>query len=161
MAEIKKEVRSIGQRISGLQAGETYTFVLKRPKPTADLTNARRCIKLTTGYLETARLAVDELEQAHQHAGFGDITEAQRSVQRAKRCVERIGIALWDARGHAENAKEDATDSPGDTKSAYDLGAKAADLSIQHAEWIAKGIEESMRAVSAFVDEASTRTVEQ
>ena len=62
MAEIKKEVRSIGQRISGLQAGETYTFVLKRPKPTADLTNARRCIKLTTGYLETARLAVDELE---------------------------------------------------------------------------------------------------
>ncbi len=161
MAEIKKAVRAIGQRISGLQAGEIYTFVLKRQKPIADLTNSRRCIKLTTGYLETVRLALDELEQTHQRASIGDLTEAKASLQKAKHIVERIGIALWDARGHAEDAKEDATDSPGDTKSAYDLGAKAADLSIQHAEWIAKGIEESIRAVGAFVDESGTRIVEQ
>ena len=161
MAEMKKEVRAIGQRISGLQAGETYTFVLKRPKPLADLTNARRCIKLTNGYLETSKMIMEELEQTHQRINLGDLPSAQASFQKAKQMKERIGIILGDAHGPEEDAKEDATDSPGDTKSAYDLGAKAASLSIQHAEWIAKGLDEAMRAVGAFVEEAANRATGQ
>jgi hypothetical protein len=157
MGEMKKEVRAIGQRVSGLQAGETYTFVLKRPKLTADLTNARRCIKMTTGYLETSKLIMEELEQAHQRINLGDLSSAQDSFQKAKNLKERIGIILGDANGPKEYAKEDATDSPGETKSAYDLGAKAATLSIKHAEWIAKGIDEAVRAVGAFVEESLNR----
>lgn len=158
MGEIKKEVRSIGQRLSGLQAGETYTFVLKRPKALADLTNARRCVKLAGSYLETSKLIMEELELAHQRINIGDQTGAQQSFQKAKSLKERIGILLGDAHGHEENAKEDATDSPGETKSSYDLGAKAANLSIQHAEWIAKGVDEAIRAVGAFIEESLSRT---
>lgn len=110
MAEMKKEVRAIGQRISGLQAGETYTFVLKRPKPLADLTNARRCIKLTTGYLETSKMIMEELEQTHQRINLGDLPSAQASFQKAKQMKERIGIILGDAHGPEEDAKEDAMD---------------------------------------------------
>ena len=160
MGEIKKEVRAIGQRISGLQAGETYTFVLKRPKPTPDLTNARRCVKMAGGYIETAKLIMEELEQAHQRANFGDSVSARASWQKAKQYSERIGMAIGDARGHKENAADYAKDAPGDTKNAYDTGVKAADLSVQHAEWIAKGIEEAIQAVGAFVEELSHRDAE-
>ncbi len=157
MADIRKNVRAIGQRISGLQAGDTYTFVLKRPKPTPDLTNARRCVKLTSAYIDVVRSITDELEHAHQRAMLGDLTGAKAAFQKAKNLFDGVGIAVSTAHGHAEDAKGDLSDSPSETKDAYESAARAAELSLKHADWVAKGLDEVFRAVGAFVDEVAAR----
>jgi hypothetical protein len=157
MADIRRNVRAIGQRISGLQAGETYTFVLKRPKPAPDLTNARRCVKLTSAYIDVVRSITDELDHAHQRAMIGDSSGAKTAFQKAKSLFDGIGIAVSNAHGHAEDAKGDSADSPSETKDAYESAAKAAELSIKHADWVAKGLDEVFRAVAAFIDEVSIR----
>ena len=55
MADIKREIRTLGQRLSGLTAGNKYTFVLKRPNVRVDVVNAERAIELSSTQVSAIR----------------------------------------------------------------------------------------------------------
>ena len=58
MADVKREVRALGQKVTGLKAGDAVTLVLKRPKPKVAVTPAKNAAKLASEKLGDARSAV-------------------------------------------------------------------------------------------------------
>lgn len=101
MADIKREIRTLGQRMSGLTAGNKYTFVLKRPNVRVDVVNAEKSLALAESQIGAIRKLLVELEQARNNAMRADASAAQGKLDAAGTAARDIAKAVSDAKEFA------------------------------------------------------------
>lgn len=154
-AEVKKPIKALGERITGLRAGTKYVFVL--PKPKAKLDNAKSAAKLATEIVEQVGAIAKQLAAAKKSVGRGDFKGAETAVKAAKAAYDALGQKLKEAKLYAESAADDAGSAIEDLKNAFDLGKKAAQAALKHAEGLYKALADTIRAVGAQIEEAKGR----
>lgn len=154
MAETQREIYAIGQRITGLTAGEEYTFVLKKPPPRVDVENARRSVQAAESSMESASRAAAQLERAHYFALAGDVDSAAGAVREAEHIFRVFMRGFSDATDHAERASADAKSAPAVVRDAYETARDGANLGPKFIETVREPFEEALRAVSALVEQA-------
>jgi hypothetical protein len=157
MADVKREVRALGQKITGLKAGDNVTLVLKKPKPKVDATPAKKANKVAGDGLHSAKDALQELSRARGLAHSGDIKGARELVNQARDVLDELKRELPRAKDHAKAMGQDADGAPSEVKDGYGAAKDGADLSVGHLEKAIEGLEKALRATGAFVEEASNR----
>ncbi len=157
MPEVKREIRSVGQRLSGLTAGDQFTFVLKRPKPRVDAENARRATSIVRDKLASAKRGIAALSAARAAAKQGNVEEALQAVDLAQSLLLALQGGLSDARDYSERAAQDESSALAEVKDAYKAAKDSADLAVQHADKVFEAFDHALRAVGAFVNEAASR----
>lgn len=156
MADIKREIRTLGQRLSGLTAGNKYTFVLKRPNVRVDVVNAERAIDLSSTQVSAIRKLLADLEQARDDAMRGSVDSAKGKLSAARAVAKDIVKAVSDAKEFALRATEDAKDAHADVKDAYSAAKDGAEHAVGVAENLMTGLGDVVKAVAALVIEAET-----
>jgi hypothetical protein len=156
MADVKREVTALGQKVVGLKAGDNYTLVLKRPKPKVDATNAKTSSRTIKSQIEAAKTAIAQLLDAKGAVDRGDRKNAQALWERASSVVDDLRGAISSAKDYAELAGDDVKQAQSEVKEAYQAAKDAADLSVQHAEKVADGMAEAVRTVGALIEHAIT-----
>jgi len=154
MADIKREIRTLGQRLSGLTAGNKYTFVLKRPNVRVDVVNAEKAIALAEAQIGAIRKLLVELEQTRDEALRGSADGAKGKLTSAKNVAREIGKAVFDAKEFALRAAEDAKDAHADVKDAYGAAKDGAEHAVGIAENLMGGLGDVFKAVSALIIDA-------
>lgn len=154
MADVKREIRTLGQRLSGLTAGNKYTFVLKRPNVRVDVVNAEKAIALAETQIGAVRKLLVELEQVRNDAMAGSVDSAKGSMASARATARDIVRAVSDAKEFAIRAAEDAKDAHADVKDAYSAAKDGAEHSVGIAENLLGGLGDVVKAVSALIIEA-------
>src|SRR5512146_386626 len=96
MADVKREVRALGQKVAGLKAGDSVTLVLKRPKPKVDVKPAKDAAKLAGEKLTAARNAVATLSRAHDTAATGDAPSARKMLDEAREALDQLENAAHE-----------------------------------------------------------------
>jgi hypothetical protein len=157
MADIKREIRGVGQRLSGLSAGNSYTFVLKKPKPTVDIENARRATSRALDQLAAITQAAAELDSARDEAGRGEVQTARGSYARAKSLLSGMNRGLADAKEYARCAADDAKDAPGEVKDEYDIAKDSAEAAVQLADQAVQAVEGVTQAIGAIIEAAAAK----
>lgn len=157
MAEIKKNVTTLGQRITGLQAGNQYVFILKKPNLRPDVTNAHHATRIAHEQVVAHHKAITVLKQAREEAKRGDIEAAQRLLNEAKQAHGQVLRGIMDAKDFAQRALDDAKDVHKDVKSAYDAAKDSAEHAVKFAEKVAEGFPNAVKALGAMLQEAMTR----
>jgi hypothetical protein len=157
MADVKREVRALGQKITGLKAGDNVTLVLKAPKPRVDATAAKKAAKISSDNISTAKDLMAELSRAHGMAKGGDHASARKIVDAAKDMLDDIKASLPRAKDWAKTASQDNDSAPGEVKDGYGAAKDGADLVVGHLEKVAEGIEKAITAVGALVEETPNR----
>jgi F0F1-type ATP synthase membrane subunit b/b' len=158
MADIKREIRTIGQRLSGLTAGNKYTFVLKRPNVRVDVQNAERAIELAHQHTTTARKLLGQLAKAREDAIRGDHQSARGLLDSAKALVRDVNKGLSDAKEFAQRAIEDAKEVHADVKDAYAAAKDAAEQAVALPDKVMSGVQDVLKAIGAMVIEAEARS---
>jgi hypothetical protein len=157
MADVKREVRALGQKITGLKAGDNVTLVLKKPKPKVDATPAKRANQLAGEKLHQAQEALGQLSRARSLAASGDVAGARKLVDGARQALDAIKRETPRAKEWAQAMADDANGAPSEVKDGYGAAKDGADLSVGHLEKAAEGLERALRAVGAFVEEMAHR----
>lgn len=157
MADVKREVRALGQKITGLKAGDNVTLVLKKPKPRVDATAAKKAAKISSDCISDAKDALADLSRAHGMAKGGDTTGARKLVDQAKAALDELKSQIPRAKDWAKSASQDNDSAPGEVKDGYGAAKDAADLVVGHMEKIAEGFEKAITAVGALVEETPNR----
>lgn len=160
MPDIKREIRGVGQRLSGLSAGNSYTFVLKKPKPTVDVENARRATNRALDQLAAIAQAASELDSARDEASRGEVQNARGSYNRARSILTSLNRGLADAKEYSRCATDDAKDAPGEVKDEYDIAKDSADCAVQLADKAVQAVEEVTRAVGAIIEAAAAKAAQ-
>jgi hypothetical protein len=158
MGDVKRDVRALGQKITGLKAGDNVTLVLKKPKPQVDATPAKRAAKLAGDQLGLAKDVVRSLTKARDAASRGDATHAQETLASAQAALDALHADLNRAKDHATAAASDHESAPGEVKDGYGAAKDGADLAVGHLEKVADGLEKALRATHAFVAELGGRS---
>jgi ABC-type transporter Mla subunit MlaD len=156
MADVKREVRSLGQTITGLKAGDNVTLVLKKPKPKVDASAAKKAANLAEQHIENAREAIQSLTRAHSIAAQNP-AEAQKLLTRAKQVLDAVRAQVPRAKDWAKTAADDHGSAPSEVKDGYGAAKDGADLAAGHLEKVAEGLEKAVLAVGAFIEEVSSR----
>src|SRR5690349_935057 len=120
MADQKRDVRALGQRITGLKVGDNVTLVLKKPKPKVDATSAKRAKKVSDDKIKQAKDALNLLRAAKQAAEGGDGATARKQVGEAQKLFDQVNGAISRAKDWAKAAAEDASSAPGEVKDGYE-----------------------------------------
>ena len=154
---LKRDIRTLGQRLSGLTAGNKYTFVLKRPNVRVDVYNAERAIDLATEQVTLARKILGELENTRGQAARGQGASARSSLQGFKAKLRDLNMGISDAKEFAQRAAEDAKDAHADVKDAYTAAKDGAEAAVALAEKLQAGFGDVVKAVTAMVVEAEIR----
>jgi hypothetical protein len=157
MADVKREIRALGQKVTGLKAGDTVTLVLKKPKPTVDATSAKTAAKVSGENITKARDAVSFLSRARAAASSGDGGIAKKLIGQAKSLMDQVGSSLTKAKDWADSAAGDADSAPSETKDGYGAAKDGAAVAVGHLGKIIEGMDKAYHAISAFVEEASGR----
>jgi hypothetical protein len=157
MADVKREVRALGQKITGLKAGDNVTLVLKKPKPRVDATAAKKAAKIANDSISDAKNALADLSRAHGLAKGGDHAGARKIVDAAKDILDEIKSAIPRAKDWAKTAGQDSDSAPGEVKDGYGAAKDGADLVVGHLEKVAEGFEKAITAVGALVEETPNR----
>lgn len=157
MAEIKKTITTLGQRVTGLSAGNQYVFTLQKPNLRPDLENARRATRIAHQQVVESRKLVAALRQGREEAKRGNLDGARQILDDAKKTYQQTRQGLEDARDFAKRAVEDAKDVHKDVKNAYEAGKESAENAVAFAEKILGSIPDTLRAFGAYVQEAITR----
>jgi hypothetical protein len=157
MAEIKKNVQTLGQRITGLTAGNQYVFVLTRPALRPDLENARRAARLCEHHLAESKRAIAALAQAREEAIRGDVAAARKFFEEAQALFAAVDATLGDAHDFATRAAEDAKDIAADVKDAYDAARDCAEQAVATAKKIAESAPQAVRSIGALIAETAAR----
>jgi hypothetical protein len=157
MAEIKREIRTLGQRLSGLTAGNTYTFVLKRPNVRVDVVNAIRSVEIAQDHLVSFSKLMGELESIRAEAELGNHGSARSRFNEVKAAVRACANHLADAREFAVRAAEDAKDAHADVKDAYNAAKDGAEHAVEGAQSLMSGVDDAVKAIGAIIIEAETR----
>lgn len=156
MADVKREVRELGQRITGLKAGDQVTLVLKKPKPKVDAVSARRAAAIASEHVDLARSALTLLARARAMAAT-DAAGAQKLFEAAQQAIGQVQGALPLAQDWLDAAKKDADTAASEVKDGYGAAKDSADIAVKHLEHLGSGLENALRAVGAFVEEQLTR----
>lgn len=156
MADVKREIRTLGQRLSGLTAGNKYTFVLKRPNVRVDVVNAERAIELAEKQVTSIRKLLLDLEQARDDVMRGSVDSARSKLSAARASAKEVGKAVSDAKEFALRATEDAKDAHADVKDAYGAAKDGAEHAVGIAENLLTGLGDVVKVVAALVIEAET-----
>jgi len=156
MADVKKEVRELGQKISGLKAGDNVTLVLKKPKPKVDATCAKRSAGIASEHVDVASDILNMISRARDMA-VSDAQGAKKLIRDAQRELGRIKGAVPRAKDWLESAKKDADSAASEVKDGYNAAKDSADVAVQHLEKIGEGLEKAVSAVGAYVEEQITR----
>lgn len=157
MADIKREIRTLGQRMSGLTAGNKYTFVLKRPNVRVDVVNAEKAIAMAETQVGAVRKLLVEMEQVRNDAMAGSVDSARGGLESARAVARDIVKAVSDAKEFALRAAEDAKDAHADVKDAYSAAKDGAEHAVGIAENLLSGLGDVVKAVSALIIEAETQ----
>lgn len=157
MPELKREIRTLGQRLSGLSAGNTYTFVLKKPKPSVDVENAQRAAARALAQLEAVQEAALTLESAREAAERGAGAEAREHFARARRLVSGMNRGIAEAREYARCAEDDAKDAPAEVRDEYEVARDSAQLAVDNADKAVEAAEAAVRAVGAIIEAATAQ----
>lgn len=157
MADIKREIRTLGQRLSGLTAGNKYTFVLKRPNVRVDVVNAEQAIGLAEAQIGAVRKLVADLENIRDEALRGSADSARGRLQAARTVVRDITKAVSDAKEFSIRAAEDAKDAHADVKDAYSAAKDGAEHSVAIAEELLGGLGDVFKAITAIIIDAETQ----
>lgn len=157
MADVKREVRELGQKITGLKAGDNVTLVFKKPKPKVDATAAKKTASIAAEHMDKAHDAIAALTQAHDAASNGDAKAAKGLFDDAKKVLSALQAAIPRAKDWAENAKSDHESAPGEVKDGYSAAKDGADISVGHMEKVAEGLDKAVSAVGAFIEEITNR----
>lgn len=157
MADIKREIRTLGQRRSGLTAGNKYTFVLKRPNVRVDVVKAEKSLALAESQIGAIHKLLVEPEQARDDAMRADASAAQGKLDAARTAARDIAKAVSDAKEFALRAAEDAKDADADVKDAYGAAKDGAEQAVGIAESLMSGLGDVYKAVSAVIIEAATQ----
>lgn len=158
MAQIKRTVRTVGQRITGLYAGNQYVFTLKRPNLRPDLENARRATRIAKQQLVAVRKLAKLLEQARDEATRGSIDSAREMYGQASDLFAKVKSGIADAKDYFDRATEDANEAVSEVKDAYSAGKDAAEQAVTLAQQTAKGIGRILEVIGAVIEEAAART---
>ena len=157
MAEIKREIRTLGQRMSGLTAGNTYTFVLKRPNVRVDVYNALRGMELAETQLTELRKLLATLKRLRTQLSSGSADGARASLAAEKATLRSIVNGIADAKEFAQRAADDAKDAHADVKDAYGEAKDGAEQSVAAAEGLLGGMADVMKSLTALCIEAELR----
>ena len=157
MADIKREIRTLGQRLSGLTAGNKYTFVLKRPNVRVDVMNAEKAIEMAEAQIGAVRKLIANLENVRDEAMRGNVDSAKGQLLAAKAVSREITRAVSDAKEFAVRAAEDAKDAHADVKDAYSAAKDGAEHSVEIAQELLGGLGDVFKAVSAIIIDAETQ----
>ena len=153
MAEIKREIRTLGQRLSGLTAGNTYTFVLKRPNVRVDVFNAIRCLELAEEQITQLRKLLATLERLRDQMAQGG-GSARASLAAEKATLRQIVSGVADAKEFALRAADDAKDAHADVKDAYTEAKDGAEQAVAAAEALLSGMGDIMKSLTALCIDA-------
>jgi hypothetical protein len=151
MADVKKEVRELGQKITGLKAGDNVTLVLKKPKPKVDATCAKRAAGIADENTDVAREILNMISRAKDMAQ-SDANGAKKLIKDAQRELGRLKGAVPRAKDWLESAKKDADSAASEVKDGYTAAKDSADIAVQHLEKVGEGLEKAVSAVGAFVE---------
>jgi hypothetical protein len=157
MADVKREVRALGQKITGLKAGDNVTLVLKKPKPRVDATPAKKAAGIANEQISSARDALRALTRARDAASTGDAAGAKKAFDEAKKFLDGMQGQIPRAKEWAKAAGSDHESAPGEVKDGYGAAKDGADLVVGHLEKAAEGLEQAVRATGAFVEEVTSR----
>ncbi len=157
MAEIKREIRTLGQRLSGLTAGNTYTFVLKRPNVRVDVFNAIRGLEIAEEQVTNVRKLLANLEQLRDKLSRGSADSARAALAGHKNVVREIAKGISDAKEFALRAADDAKDAHADVKGAYNEAKDGVEQVVAIAEGMMGGIGDVMKSLAAMCIEAELR----
>ncbi len=158
MADVKREVRALGQKITGLKAGDNVTLVLKKPKPRVDATAAKKAAKIANDRIAQAKTALADLSRARGMALGGDHDGAREIMEAAMAKLDEIKADLPRAKDWAKTASQDNDSAPGEVKDGYGAAKDGADLVVGHLEKVAEGFEKAITAVGALVEETPNRS---
>lgn len=161
MPDVKREIRGVGQRLSGLSAGNTYTFVLKKPKPIVDVENARRATLRAQAQLEATQQAAQDLDSARDEAGRGEIARARQSYEHARSILSGMNRGLGEAKEYSRCAADDAQDAPAEVKDEYEVAKDSAATAVELADQAVQALEEVLRAIGAVIEEAAVKVNQQ
>jgi hypothetical protein len=156
MADVKREVRALGQKITGLKAGDNVTLVLKKPKPKVDATSAKRAAKISDEAIGSAKNVVRLLSAARRQAPSNG-EAAKKQWQEAKSIFESMQGAVPRAKDWVKFAEDDASSAPGEVKDGYDAAKDGADTAVGQLDKVVEGLDEAVRAVGALIEEACNR----
>lgn len=157
MAEIKKNVTTLGQRITGLQAGNQYVFILKRPSLRPDVENAHRATRIAHEQVLAHRKAITVLKQAREEAKRGNHDSAHSLLEQAKAAHAEVLKGIMDAKDFAQRAIDDAKDVHKDVKNAYEAAKDSAEHAVKFAEKVAEGFPNALKALGALILDARSR----
>jgi len=154
MADIKREIRTLGQRLSGLTAGNTYTFVLKRPNVRVDIVNALRGLEIAEEQIAALRKLLASVDQLRGQLAGGDASSGRDGLKSAKAVIRAIGSGIADAKEFAVRAAEDAKDAHADVKDAYSAAKEGTEHAVGIAENMLSGMGDIMKALTALCVDA-------
>src|ERR1700760_4724002 len=98
MADVKREIKALGQKVTGLKAGDNVTLVLKPPKPTVDATSAKNAAKTANDNILSAKEAIGLLKKARDMASGGNADGAKKLVDQAKGMMDTFSKSLTKAK---------------------------------------------------------------
>jgi hypothetical protein len=157
MADVKREVRALGQKITGLKAGDNVTLVFKKPKPRVDATLAKRAVEISEEAINSARDMIRALQNAKGLASDFKIPEAQKLLDQARKVSDKLFGEMSRAKDWVESAKADADAALAEVKDGYNAAKDAADVASGQLKNIAEGAEKAIGSVFALAQEFGSR----
>lgn len=154
-AEVKKPIRALGEKISGLKAGTKYVFVLPKQKPKLD--NAKSTQKNSKTSAEGAAKLQKLLGQAHAAMKRGDKGNAKSFFDQAKQLYATVEKTAKEVEAFAKAAADDVESAVEETKEAYEAGKKAAETAKKNVDGIVKAGKNAIRAFGAMFEETNSR----
>src|SRR5579859_1925184 len=100
MADVNRDVRELGQKITGLKAGDNVTLKLKKPKPKVDATAAKKTAAISEEHLDKAHDCVAALARARDSAHAGDSAGAKAAFKEAKDLLGQVQAAVPSAKNN-------------------------------------------------------------
>jgi hypothetical protein len=154
-AEVKKPIKALGEKITGLKAGTKYVFVL--PKQKAKLDNAKSTTTNSRSSAESGAKLQKLLTQAHAAMKRGDKGQAKTFFDQARQVFSAVEKTAKEAEAFAKAAASDVESAVEETKQAYEAGKKAADAAHKNVDGIVKAGKDAIRAFGALFEETKSR----
>ncbi len=143
--------------MSGLTAGNTYTFVLKRPNVRVDVFNAMRGLEIAEEQVTNLRKLLASLERLRDKLSRGSADAARAALAAEKSALRDIAKGISDAKDFVQRAADDAKDAHADVKDAYNEAKDATEQAVGIAEGLLGGMGDVMKSLTAMCVEAELR----
>lgn len=161
-AEVRKEIGSLSEKISGLKAGTKYVIVVggsaAAKKKKWSVEDAKRAAKKAKEAAQNAKKGLDHLKKAQEALKSGDAQGAKSIFEQARSFLSGVQGAVNEAKSAGESAA-DAVGAEKDSKArkALETASGGADKAVKFALNITNVFEKAAKAIGSAVEEASAR----